>query len=252
MFLTLNYVQLSNNPWNCSDSMTMQLVSFVKAHRHIARDFNVVQCSDQRFFLEIDSDTSCHSAVLIAVFLLLLLVLVVAIIFLYCRNREAIWEWIFVHDKFRIVERLADKLKLFDAIIIASDYDKVFGKYVTTKLVGKPNQFKIGFMVKDWADEEEIPENVLKNLKNSRRAILVVSDHFEESDWSRWNHFKTGTRIIFIVKGKVDASTFGLTNQVSIQFSDPWFWDKIKHAIRNVDELSVESETEMQLIKCQV
>lgn len=252
MFMSLSYIQLSNNPWNCTDSTAMPLVSFVKSHRHIARDFNVVQCSDQRFFLEIDSDANCHSAVLIAVFLLLLFAFVASIILLYYRNREAIYEWIFLHDKFRILERLADKVKLFDAIIIATDYDKVFGKYITNKLIGKPNQFKIGFMAKDWSDEEEIPEEVLNNLRNSRRAILVVSDHFEETDWSRWNHFNTGTRIIFIVKGKIDTSVFGITNQVSIKFSDPWFWDKIKHAMTNVDELSFDCDTEMQLIKCEV
>lgn len=250
-FQQINVIQFSSNPWNCSNSAANELIKFVKSHRKIAKDFSVIQCSNQKFFLEIDVDTNCNRQILIAVFFVLLGVLITTLTLIYYRNREAISEFLFKHDKFRIIERIADTVKQLDGIVIATEYDQVFGKYVTAKLMDKPNRFKIGLIFRDWPADESIPDNVMKNLRDSRRAIVVLTDHFEELKWSRWNHYNIGTRIIFILKGRVAASNIEIANHIAIKFNDPWFWDKLKHAMTNVDELNVDGvDLEMQQIQC--
>lgn len=247
MFASLSYLQISNNPWNCTNEGTLELVKFVKEHRSIVRDFNAVQCLSQQYFLEIDVHAGCHKETLIAIALFLIFAITWLSIYIYHFKREAISEWIFTHDKHHIVEAIANKFKLFDGLIIATEYDKIFARYLTAKLMDKPNRYKMGSIMRDWSPDDPIPKNVLQGMRNSKRAIVVLSDYFEESDWTRWNHFNTGTRIIFVSRGKVAPVDFGISNQISIRFSDPWFWDKLKHAMENVEELSFEEDAfEMQ------
>lgn len=71
----------------------------------------------------------------------------------------------------------------------------------------------------------------------------------QESDWTRWNYFNTNTRIIFIVKGKKATESIGISNMMLIKFGDPWFWEKLKHAMTRLDELSFDeqhTDAEMQ------
>lgn len=233
---TLKFLHLKDNPWNCSASF--ELVQFVKTHRDIVKDFNMIQCSNQQFFLELDIEEKCSGRIVIIVVVIAFIVLGGSSFYVYKHKQLQISEWIFLHDKHHLLERFFDKFKLFDAIIVATEYDMVFGKYITAKLVDKPNQFKVGLMIKDWTGEDPIPINILKNLRNARRVLIILSENFEEIDWTRWNYFHTNTRIIFVLKSRASDDSIDISNKMSIKFGDPWFWDKIKHAIKHREELS--------------
>lgn len=241
---TLSFVHLSKNPWNCSAST--DLIRFVKTHRLIAKDFNVILCSNQKYFLEIDVEEKCNGQVYAAILIILGLVTSAAIFYTYRHYKETIVEWIFLNDKHHVIERVLDKMKLFDATVIAADNDKVFGKYIAAKLMEKPNEFKIGLFLKDWSANEAMSENVLKCVRKSRRAVVVLSEYFDETQWKRWNHFNTNTRIIFIEKGKSNGVDIKLSNAISIKLSDPWFWDKLQHAMVSHSELNVDEQIEME------
>lgn len=129
IFSTLRLINLSDNPWNCSASL--ELISFVKTHRHISRDFNVMQCSNQQYFLEVDNGYTCNRRILLAILVIFFLVTIVASSYACRRKRELIVEWIFQNDKSHLIERVFDRMKLFDAIIIAAEHDRVFGKHST-------------------------------------------------------------------------------------------------------------------------
>lgn len=250
-FATLKYIHLKENPWNCSESI--ELIDFVKKHRDIVKDFNMIQCSNQQFFLEIDSDLKCGTRVLIAMLVLVSLVFVTGLILVYRLKKEVITEWIFMNDKHKLLERFYDRLKLFDAIMVVTEYDAVFAKYISTKLITKPNCFKIGLICKDWSPDQPIPEKVLKSLRNSRRVIVILSEHFEENNWIRWNYFNTNTRIIFISrKGSSKDFDINISNKITIKFGDPWFWDKLKYSMENRKELNVEENVELETepLKC--
>lgn len=239
---TLKFLHLKDNPWNCSESF--ELIRFVKTHRDIVKDFNMIQCSNQQFFLEFNVDEKCSGRVVLAIVVIIIMLLGVGSFYVYQRKRIQISEWIFLNDKLHLLERFFDKMKLFDAIIVATEYDKIFGKYITAKLIDKPNRFKIGLLIKNWAAEDPMPKSVLKNLRNARRVIVVLSEYFEECDWKRWDHFHLNSRIIFVVKNKANTSSIDITNKMSIKFGDPWFWDKMKHAMAHREELIVDTPSE--------
>ncbi|CRK98857.1 CLUMA_CG012345, isoform A [Clunio marinus] len=239
-FATLKFLHLSDNPWNCS--LVSPLISFIKTQREIVKDFNIIRCSNSKYFLEVEVDSSCAPSVLIAIFATLGLVSVAISIYGIRKNAEVISEWTFRNDKLHLIERMNERMKFFDAIIIATEYDKIFGKYVTAKLMNKPNQFKIGMVIKDWAENEEIPDHVLKTVRSSRRVIVILSEYFEENNWKRWNFYRTKSRIIFVLKGKSNVSNIEISNKISVNFSDPWFWDKLKHAMNNCKELEIDNQ----------
>lgn len=244
-FSTLSFLRLSNNPWNCSTSI--DLIRFVKTHRTIVKDFNTVLCSNKQYFLEVDIEEKCNGQVYAAILIIIGLATAVAAFYTFRHYQEKIIEWIFMNDKHHIIERVLNKMKLFDATVIAADNDKVFGKYIAAKLMEKPNQFKIGLFTKDWTANEPFPENVLKSLKNSRRAIVVLSEYFDETQWTRWNYFNINTRIVFIEKGKSSSNDMKISNSIFISLSDPWFWDKLKHAMANYEELNVNEQINTEL-----
>lgn len=252
-FATIDFIQLSNNPWNCS--VSLQLIKFVKTYRHIVKDFNVIRCfENQNYFIEIETDEKCEGRVLMAFAVVIFLVSLVASFYVYRHNKESVIEWIFTKEKHHLMERVYDKLKLFDGVIIASDYDEVVGKYIASKLMNKPNQFKVALTIRDWSAFEPIPEETLKNLRNARRVIIVLTENFKESDWKRWNYFNIRTRVIFVVKGQANCDNIELTNKFFMKFNDPWFWDKLKHSMTNFSEMNTESrdDTEMQLLSVSV
>lgn len=251
-FSTIDFIQLSNNPWNCSESI--ELIRFVKTHREIVKDFNAIRCSNQKYFIEVDIDEKCEGRVLIAVAVLIFLVLLVASFYVYRHSKEALTEWIFTKEKYHLMERVYDTLKLFDGIVIASDYDKVVGKYIASKLMSKPNQFKVALTIRDWSAYDPIPKDTLKILRNSRRVIIVLTENFKENDWQRWNFYNTRTRIIFVIKRQGNCDSIELSNKFFMKYSDPWFWDKLKHAMTNFNDMNIESrdDVEMQLLSVNV
>lgn len=247
----LNFLHLSKNPWNCS--VSSELISFVKTYRTVVKDFNVITCSNQQYFLEVAAEQKCSGKVFAAIFIILGFTAAAASFYVYRCFREVIVEWIFLNDKHHFIERVLDKMKLFDAIVIAAENDKVFGKYVAGKLMEKPNLFKVGLFTKEWSASETIPKDVSKMLKKSRRVVIVLSEYFDENQWARWNYFNLSTRVVFIEKGKSNSVNIQLSNSISINLSDPWFWDKLKHAMVNRTELNVggkQTNPELEPLTC--
>lgn len=176
-FTKLHFLHLSNNPWNCAEAK--DLVRFVKRYRDIEKDFNMIQCSSYKYFLEIEIDDHCSGEILKMVLVFLGIILVFTAITFYCIKREAITEWLFLNDKKHLLEKTFDTFKLFDGIICVAEHDRVLGKYIAAKLIEQPYQFKIGMILKNWASHESIPKHVRKAFQNSRRVVIVLSEYFE-------------------------------------------------------------------------
>lgn len=181
-FTKLHFLHLSNNPWNCENAK--DLVRFVKRYRDIEKDFNMVQCSSYQYFLEIETEDQCNGEILMTILVLIGTISTSVTLIMCYIKRETIIEWMFVKDKLHLLERTMDKIKLFDAIICVAQHDKIFGKYIAAKLVERPNQYKIGIILKNWAAVEPIPDDVLKAIQNSRRVIVILSEYFEVTELS--------------------------------------------------------------------
>lgn len=176
-FTKLRFVHLSNNPWDCA--MARDLVRFVKRYRNIEKDFNMIQCSNYKYFLEIDTEDQCNGEIVKTLVLALGLIAFLVTCFTYYIKREAITEWIFLKDKRHLLENIFEQIKLFDGIVCVSERDKVFGKYIAGKLVEQSKKLKIAMILKNWASNEPIPIHVLKGFRNARRVVIVLSEYFE-------------------------------------------------------------------------
>jgi Leucine-rich repeat (LRR) protein len=245
----LGFVHLSSNPWNCSSST--EIVKFVKDNRDIVKDFAITLCSDGRYFLEVSTDNHCNGYILLAIFGFLIISCIAALVVAYHIKKAAIAEWIFLHDKRNLIERLKNNFKIFDATIVVADNDQVVGKYIRTKLMNPPNQFKVDLIAKNWSGEDDMPSSVRENLRRSRRTIVILSEYFDEADWTKWNFFNIGNRVIFVIMSRKNTADIEISNKFLIKFRDPWFWDKLKHLMTNQSEMLVEEhdENEMQPLR---
>lgn len=239
--LQLRIILLSNNPWNCRSSN--DLITFVKNNRDVVKDFSSIKCSDQRYFLELAVESISRRQFIFGVmFILIISITSMSLFYIIHRKRQMLTEFIFNHDRFHLLERLIDWFKYFDAIIVSHECDKTFGKYIASKLNSDPKKFKLEIITKRWRGN--IPDDVLKKFRLSKRVIIVLSDNFE-SNWERWNYFHTKTRIIFVVKGKTKIEEIKITNKFLVNFPDPWFWDKLKYVMLNIEELKSNNESEV-------
>lgn len=252
-FAKLKSLFLGDNPWNCSSPLAKDLINFVKTHREIVKDFNTIRCTDNVYFLEFKAN-DCHFYIYITLVVSLLILTFVGIFVLYYRNRTTIVDFVYQKDHHHIMERSIQFLKKLDACIVCAEYDKVFANYVGTKLIKSPNSFKCALIEKNWQSDEKIPKKIAKAFRASRRIIVILSEYFEEDDWAKWKFSAISSSIIFITKGTTTADVIKLPNMMTmVRFNDPWFWDKLKFAMTNHEELIIDSnDVEMQPLRAEL
>lgn len=250
-FATLQRVQLSDNLWNCTQSK--ELVIFVNNHRDIVMDFNHVRCRDGRFFLEIDYEFKCGPLIFLILTIIFLIIGFGSAIYFYIKYYKFLTEWIFIHDKYHVVEQLRDMImmKKIDICFVMTPYDVVMLKYIADRLKRKPYAFKCAFVTRNWASNEKIPSYVMTTLKKSRRVAVILSEFFEEDNWDQWSYSNIQTRLIIIEKGTTRSTHINLVNKMAVKFNDPWFWDKLKFIITHRHEMEVESDWSDNMIEMQ-
>jgi hypothetical protein len=240
-FIKLKFLFLSQNSWNCSVSYSKELIKFVKDHRMIVKDFQIIQCSNGKSFLEMDYDKFCYSYIILTIVYTLIACIILIIIILYCRNKKKISEWIFENDSYNLMEKCYDILKPFDACILCTKYDKIFGNYIGNKLIGSTNSFKCCLLIKMW-NSEKIPRKDVEIFRKSRRIIIILSKYFNESSWEQFSYANINSRIIFITKGNISTDEIKLKNKVTMNFNDPLFWEKLKHSLTHYKEMKIGTE----------
>lgn len=245
-FEYLKVVQLSDNLWNCTTSK--ELIIFVKNHRNIVKDFNHIKCGG-KFFLEFDFNYKCGPLIFFFLTIILLIFGIGTTFFFYNKYRLDLSEWIYVHDKYHVVEKVKEAImmKKFDICFVMSSYDIIMVKYIADRLKRKPNEFKCAFVTKNWASDEMIPSNVMSTIKKSRRVAIILSEFFEEDNWSQWSYSNIHARLIIIEKGLMNSSGITLVNKMAVKFNDPWFWDKLKFIITHRREMEVENENIIEM-----
>ena len=95
-----------------------------------------------------------------------------------------------------------------------------------------------------------MPLQVINSVNNSRRTIIILSDHFHESHWANWefrvahaNSFAEGrSRVIVIIKGNINMNNLNpdlqqfLKINTSLKSDDPLFWSKLKYAMPHMEK----------------
>ena len=187
----------------------------------------------------------------LATFAVILLLLLVAFVY---RNTLRVW----LHAKFglRVFENAdaengrsedIDNNKLFDAFISYSVKDEVFVREV---LAGDLERPELGYRTclyhRDLPTSPAfIADTLLRATDVSRRTIIVLSENFLKSEWSRYDYksgfhqaMRSGRRkLIVVVVGDVSSRDVDpdlrlyLKTNVVLNWGDRLFWEKLRYAL---------------------
>ncbi|XP_054087094.1 protein toll-like [Zeugodacus cucurbitae] len=252
---TLQELYLSENPWLC-DCSAKQLLNYVRTHRKRIPDVALLACANLENISLLQAryeDVCVPESMRLAWFLFsisLVIIVFISLIALYYKYNLEIHVWLYAHGIFLCCtsEHELDKDKTFDAFISYAHQDARFVNDILLPGLeqGEP-QFSVCTHERNWLAGAYIPEQIIESVAQSRRTIIVLSQHFIESDWARME-FRTAhqcalnerrSRIIIIKHGELTDMTAldkelraYLTMNTYLEWVEhPWFWSKLRYAM---------------------
>ncbi|XP_039951451.1 protein toll-like [Bactrocera tryoni] len=270
----LQYLYLSENRWIC-DCSTQQLVYTIRTHRTLIPDADQLLCANLlNDTLLIDNVSGlCPTPVNVEYYQYLnttvisvglTIIILLCIIALFYKYKLEVEVWLYSHNilRFCIRECELDKHKTFDAFISYAHQDADFVNHtLLPQLEQCEPPFRVCTHERNWLAGAYIPEQIIESVEQSRRTIIVLSQHFIESDWARME-FRTAhqcsltegrARIIMIKYGEITKSDLldrelraYLDMNTYLDWKDVRFWSKLRYAMphkvgreRNSDMLKI-------------
>ena len=168
---------------------------------------------------------------------------------------------------FQRIDTVADAEKVFDAFVAYSGADEVFVRQVLApelehggKYVPYPNRYKLCLFYRDLPPQVCISDLIMQATDASRRTVVVLSDNFLKSEWSRFE-FKSGLlqalqasdggtlgrrKLIFVILGDIANRDVDpelrlyLKSGTVIQWGDKSFWEKLCYLLPDVSRVQPE------------
>ncbi|XP_054729097.1 toll-like receptor Tollo [Anastrepha obliqua] len=275
---TMTFAYLSENPWACNCS-TQPLLNFVKSNRKRLSDASDMRCENTKLarLLELSFTDFCLPEMGVRTVLVIVVVCVAALglaftttALCYYKYRIELKIWLYTHRLCMccVSEKDVDRDRKWDAFISYSHHDEQF---VENELVpgleqGQPS-FKVCIHVRDWLAGGYIPEQIIDSVEQSRRTIIVLSQHFIESDWAQME-FRTAhqcavnegrSRIILVIYGEIKVTELldqelkaYLKMNTYLKWGDPWFWQKLRYAMPHAQRGKWKFRGNSSKIECNV
>lgn len=137
--------------------------------------------------------------------------------------------------------------KLFDIFVSYSPKDDLFvNDVLASELeVRGPSQYKTCLYHRDIGSQTFVADTILQATEASRRTIVVLSENFLKSEWSRYD-YKSGLhqalrsgkkRLIFVMLGDVSSRDIDpdlrlyLKTSVVLNWGDRLFWEKLRYSL---------------------
>lgn len=175
------------------------------------------------------------------------LILTVILIIFCNRGRMRVWMYakygVRLFHKSKIGE---DSNKLFDAFVSYSSKDERFVTQILAPELerGSPS-YKLCLHYRDFPAGSFVSDTIFSAVDSSKRTILVISENFIKSEWSKYD-FRSAhheilrdrkKRLIVILLGDVpqkdldpDLKLYLKTNTF-LKWGDARFWEKLKYAM---------------------
>jgi len=178
---------------------------------------------------------------------------------------------VWLHSKYGVrffqrIDVVADSEKVYDAFLAYSAKDDVFVRQVLSpeleidrSLLGIPpsvipsQSYKLCLFYRDLPVQAYLADTIVQATENSRRTILILSENFLKSEWSRYD-YKSGLhqalrsaghkKLIVIVLGDLAGRDIDpdlrlyLKSGLVLYWGDKHFWDKLRYALPDVKNQS--------------
>ncbi|XP_052853733.1 LOW QUALITY PROTEIN: protein toll [Drosophila gunungcola] len=242
-------LSLSGNPISC-DCAALPLLFFVRTNPQRVHDIGSVMCARQKKALQqMEAFELCPSYVLLISCVVGGLVVVGCLITVfYLMFRQELKIWLYNNNLclWWVSEEELDKDKTYDAFISYSHKDEELIGKLLPKLESGPHPFRICLHDRDWLVGDCIPEQIVRTVDDSKRVIIVLSQHFIDSVWARME-FRIAyqatlqdrrKRIIIILYRELEHMN-GIDSELRaylklntyLKWGDPLFWSKLCYAM---------------------
>lgn len=142
-----------------------------------------------------------------------------------------------------------DRDKLFDAFVSYSAKDEIFvAEELAPILENGDPPYKLCLHYREFPIGGYLSDTILQAVESSRRTIMVLSENFIKSEWSRYE-FKSAhhqvlrdrrKRLIVILLGDVPPKDLDpdlrlyLKNNTYLQWGEKLFWERLRFALPDV------------------
>uniref|UniRef100_A0A8D8TJS1 Protein toll n=2 Tax=Cacopsylla melanoneura TaxID=428564 RepID=A0A8D8TJS1_9HEMI len=246
----ISSLYLSGNKWKCDCNIT-DLHNFLSSYKkEIVKDSKEIMCDNLRLY-EMNKEDFCPlqntNIVLVCIVLATLGVLFgLLVTCFYYKYQHEIKVWLFAHQILLcwVSEEDIDSDKVYDAFVSYNEED--FRFVVKTLIPELEKSFRICHHERDFVPGEFITEQIHEKVSQSRRTIIVLTEHFLKSRWCDLE-FRTAhaqamkdncARVIILIYGDMppqEAMPEKMKTYMSmntyIKWGDKWFWDKLKYAL---------------------
>ncbi|XP_057671425.1 protein toll-like [Diorhabda carinulata] len=244
----LTSMNLADNPWECECSAT-DLQNFLKSHYKLVNS-NEVLCFNDGTPLVEKNDLCRYSfafklSVLLTVGFLVFLVISLGC---YISYRMEIKIWLYSRNccLWFVAEDELDEDKKYDIFVsFARQDERLVTDYLLPALESGPEPFSTCVHFRDWIPGSTIMSNIRYSILNSKRTLVVLSNNFLDSVWSKKEFYLAHThainegraRLIVIKYGDIDESKLDgdlkayLDTNTYLEWGKPWFWNKLVYAL---------------------
>lgn len=249
----INILTMNSNSWIC-DCDAKNTINFI--HKYSSKIFDLanITCYQSTTLLytltveEVCLERLNTATIIIASMFLAVFSLVLGLLWILYKNyKTKIKIWLYSHNiTWPISEESLDQDKKYDAFISFSHKDEeLVAKHLVPGLEGGNSPFKLCLHYRDWVVGDWIPAQIARSVDESRRTIIVLSQHFLDSVWGR-TEFRTAyssalnerrSRIIVILYGEMSTKDLDpelkayLSMNTYIKWGDYWFWEKLRYAL---------------------
>ncbi|XP_036338604.1 protein toll-like [Rhagoletis pomonella] len=254
---TLRSIKLEQNPWACNCE-AQALHAFVRSNRVRFPEVKNLKCNEPKQVPLVElayrdfclPDLGVNATLvftLISVSALSLLMISVAMC--YYKYKLQLKIWLYAHGACLrcISETELDRDRRYDAFISYTHQDEHFVEHeLLPGLEQSTPPFKVCIHVRDWVVGAFISEQIIDSVEQSRRTIIVLSQHFIQSEWAlmefRMAHQRAlnegRTRIILVIYGELTNTDLldqelraYLKMNTYLKWGEPWFWEKLRYAM---------------------
>ncbi|KAL4240723.1 hypothetical protein ACF0H5_001511 [Mactra antiquata] len=253
----LDTIDLSDNPFSCDcylkwfidwlKTIDIAKVKHAKKHicaspdRHVGKSLFDVEFT----FFECHPLQKLMWVIIIAISSLLVLLIISLIVY---RNRWNIKHLIYLYRMRRNYIQIEGNNYLYDAFVAYSqdDSDWVIDKLVP--ILESEYGYKLCIHERDFDIGAYINDNIVQNIKNSKRALLVLSESFVNSGWCNFEmkvalikHIEEDFPVIVIILQTVRNTNTSLETLLKMTTYLEWkdsaadedlFWNKLRGAMK--------------------